>query len=88
MASYEVIFKPSVQKDLRLLPQSVVARIFRVVEELKNEPIPRRSIKVAGAGQLYRVQVGSYSVIYGVDKESKQVIIHYVRHRREVYRQL
>jgi mRNA interferase RelE/StbE len=88
MAPYKVIFKPSVQKDLRSLPQSVVARVFKVIEALKDEPIPRKSIKLAGAEQLYRARIGNYRVIYGVDKDNKQILIHYVRHRQDVYRQL
>ena len=87
MASYKVIFKPSVEKDVRSLPQAVVVRVFKLIEALKDEPIPRQSIKLAG-GQLYRVRVGNYRVIYGVDKDSKQIVIHYVRHRQDVYRQL
>ena len=88
MASYKVIFKPSVEKDVRSLPQAVVVRVFKLIEALKDEPIPRQSIKLAGADQLYRVRVGNYRVIYGVDKDSKQIVIHYVRHRQDVYRQL
>jgi mRNA interferase RelE/StbE len=65
-----------------------VARIFKHVEALKDAPFPRQSIKLAGAEQLYRVRIGNYRLIYGVDKDNKQVIVHYVRHRRDVYRQL
>ena len=88
MASYKIVFKPSVEKDLRSLPQSVVARVVKHIEALKDEPLPRQSIKLAGAELLYRIRIGDYRVIYGVDKEAKQVIVHYVRHRRDVYRQL
>ena len=51
MASYDIAFKPSVEKDLR----------FRV---------------------------GDYRIVYKVDTEARLVIVHYVRHRREVYRAL
>ena len=88
MASYRVIFKPSVEKDLRSLPQSVVTRIFKHIDALKDDPFPRLSIKLAGAEHLYRVRIGAYRMIYGVDKDSRQVIVHYVRHRRDVYRHL
>ena len=88
MASYKVVFRPSVEKDLRSLPREVIARVFKRVEVLKDDPIPRQSIKLAGAEQLYRIRIGDYRVIYGVDKEARQVIVHYVRHRRDVYRQL
>jgi mRNA interferase RelE/StbE len=88
MASYKVIFKSSVEKDLRSLPQSVVTRIFKHIDALKDDPFPRLSIKLAGAEQLYRVRIGDYRMIYGVDKDNRQVIVHYVRHRRDVYRHL
>jgi len=88
LASYKVTFKPSVEKDLRSLPQSVVTRIFKRIDALKENPFPRQSIKLAGAEQLYRVRIGDYRMIYGVDKNNRQVIVHYVRHRRDVYRQL
>jgi mRNA-degrading endonuclease RelE of RelBE toxin-antitoxin system len=32
--------------------------------------------------------VGDYRVVYGVDRGNRLVTIHYVRHRREVYRNL
>ena len=88
MASYKVIFKPSVEKDLRSLPRSLVTRIFKHIDALKNDPFPRQSIKLSGTEQLYRVRIGEYRMIYGVDKDSLQVIVHYVRHRKDVYRHL
>ncbi len=88
MASYKVVFKPSVEKDLRTLPKSVIERVFRRIELLGSNPFPRQSMKLAGAEQLYRVRVGDYRIVYGVDKKAKQVLVHYVRHRQDVYRQI
>ena len=53
MASYKVVFKPSVEKDLRPLPKSVIERVFRHIELLGSNPFPRQSMKLAGAEQLY-----------------------------------
>jgi mRNA interferase RelE/StbE len=88
MASYNVIFKPSVEKDLRSLPRPMVARVFERIEALRDDPSPRRSLKLAGAEELYRIRVADYRVIYAIDKDNQQVVIHYVRHRRDAYRQL
>jgi mRNA interferase RelE/StbE len=88
MAAYKLVFKPSVEKDMRSLSQSILTRIFKQIDALKDEPLPRQSIKLAGAEHLYRIRVGDYRVIYSIDQDLKQVTIHYVRHRREVYRQL
>jgi mRNA interferase RelE/StbE len=86
MASYKITFKPSVEKDLRALPKSVIARVLDHIQALANDPLPRQSIKLAGAEHLYRIRVGDYRIVYGVDNKAKQVIVHYVRHRPEVYR--
>jgi mRNA interferase RelE/StbE len=88
MASYSIDFKPSVERDLRPLPRSVVVRVMKYIEALRHDPVPRQSAKLAGAEQLYRMRVGDYRIVYGVDKGLKRVTVHYVRHRREVYRPL
>jgi len=86
MTSYNISFKPSVEKDLRPLSKPVVARVIEQIERLKTEPFPRQAIKLSGAERLYRIRVGDYRIVYEVDIKSRQVMIHYVRHRREAYR--
>jgi len=88
MASYSLLVKPSVEKDLRSLPKSVIKRVWAKMVALADDPTPGHSVKLAGAEALYRIRVGDYRVIYGVDHPSKQVIIHYVRHRKDAYRTL
>ena len=88
MASYKVVPKPSVEKDLRSLPKSTIVRVMKQIEELANEPFPRQTVKLTGGDDLYRIRVGDYRIVYGVDRVAKLVTIHYVRHRREVYRKL
>jgi mRNA interferase RelE/StbE len=88
MASYKVIQKPSVDKDLRSLPKAAIARVVKSFELLANEPFPRQALKLEGGEELYRLRVGDYRVVYAVDRTAKVVVVHYVRHRRNVYRKL
>ena len=88
MATYKVVFKPSVEKDLRPLPKPYLSRIWQKIQDLATNPLPYNSTKLTGAENLHRIRVGDYRVVYGIDHESHQVLIHYVRHRREVYRHL
>lgn len=88
MTAYDVIVKPSVEKDLRALPKQAVKRLLGRTDQLKEAPISRQCIKLAGAQNLYRVRVGEYRIIYGVDAKARLITIHYVRHRSEVYRPL
>ena len=67
MAAYELIVKPSVEKDLRGLPKSMLKRLLEWMDQLREAPFARQSIKLAGAQNLYRVRVGEYRIIYAVD---------------------
>jgi len=88
MDSYSINFKPSVEKDLRPLSKTLVSRVMKRIERLRTEPFPRQAIKLSGTERLYRIRVGDYRIVYEVDTQAREVTIHYVRHRREVYRAL
>ena len=85
---YSIDFKPSVEKDLRVLPKAIAARILERIETLRDIPLPRQTIKLSGAERLYRIRIGQYRIVYEVDMQSEQVTIYYVRHRKDVYRDL
>jgi mRNA interferase RelE/StbE len=85
MEPYKVVFKPSVEKDLRCLPHTVLTRVLSKIQELQVNPISRESVKISGAERFYRVRVGDYRVIYSIDRNEMTIIIHYVRHRRHAY---
>jgi mRNA interferase RelE/StbE len=58
------------------------------IEKLEKDPFPQQAIKLSGTERLYRIRVGDYRIVYKVDTQVKQIMVHYVRHRREVYRRL
>jgi len=88
MASYKVTLKPSVEKDLRSLSKSAIARVVKSLERLTEDPFPRQTLKLEGVEKLYRLRVGDYRVVYSVNQAPPEIIVHYVRHRRDVYRTL
>jgi mRNA interferase RelE/StbE len=85
MASYRLVFKRSVAKDLRALPNAGVARILKRIEALADDPTPPGSEKLSGQ-ERYRVRQGLYRIIYEVDGGRLVVTVVTVGHRREVYR--
>ncbi len=86
--SYTLQFKPSVEKDFKSLSKATLLRAFKQIIALQNEPRPHQSIKLSGMDYMYRLRIGDYRIVYEVDEKAKLVTIHYVRHRRDVYRQL
>ena len=86
MASFQIDFKRSVERDLRKIRPDLISNLLEEIEALANDPFPRRSLKLSGAERTYRLRVGTYRVIYEVDPGTETIIIHYIRHRREAYR--
>lgn len=86
MPKFEVLIKPSVEKDLRKLPTATVHHIFEAIEQLADAPCVPPDKKLTGSIRTWRHRVGDYRVIYELDASAGIVIIQYVRHRREVYR--
>lgn len=86
MALFRLDFKPSVEKDFRSLPKQATSRVWAKIEALASDPMPRGSVKLSGSECLHRIRVGNYRVVYSVDVDARQVLVHYVRHRREAYR--
>ena len=58
------------------------------IEYLATNPFPPQSIKLSSAEKLYRIRVSDYRIVYEVDAKARQIIIHYVRHRSDVYRRM
>ena len=85
MASYELVFKKSVAKDLRRLPQQDIRRVLERIRSLADDPRPFGCEKLSGL-ERYRVRVGVYRVIYEIRDRILLVVIVKVAHRGDVYR--
>lgn len=85
MASYELVFKKSVAKDLRGFPKQDVKRIMLRIRALADDPRPDGCEKLSGQ-ERYRVRQGSYRIVYAIEDARLIVLIVRVGHRRDVYR--
>jgi mRNA interferase RelE/StbE len=83
---YEAAFHPDVAKDLKRLDTSIRPRILSKIQWLLEhvEEMRHRPLTAQWEG-TYRLRVGDYRVIYGIDQEHRRIIIYAVGHRREVY---
>jgi mRNA interferase RelE/StbE len=85
MASYELVFKRSVAKDLRELPKADVKRILQRIRSLADDPRPSGCEKLSGH-ERYRVRQGVYRIVYEIDDHVLIVLVVKIGHRRDVYR--
>jgi mRNA interferase RelE/StbE len=84
MASYKLVFKKSVAKDLRSIPNKDVARLLQRMQKLQENPRPVGSEKLSGQ-ERYRIRQGVYRIIYEVCAEVLVVTVVKVAHRKHVY---
>lgn len=84
MAKYEVVFKRSVYKDLRTIPNADVERILARIRSLADHPRPDGSEKLSGQ-ERYRVRQGIYRIVYEIMDNRLIVTVVKVGHRGQVY---
>jgi mRNA interferase RelE/StbE len=77
MASYEVRWKRSAEKDLRKLDPHYIPQIIEAVESLANDPFGSQSRKLHGAEHTFRVRVRDYRVVYQADVKTKVITIYH-----------
>ncbi len=85
MASYKIVFKKSVAKDLRQIPKKDIQRILKRIDSLKEDPRSVGVEKLSG-DEKYRIRQGNYRILYMIEDEIITVTIVKVGHRRDVYR--
>jgi mRNA interferase RelE/StbE len=85
MASYSVLLKRSVLKDLGPVPARDRRRIMEWIGALAHDPRPRGCEKLS-ALERYRVRAGDYRIVYSIEDTQLVVWIVRVGHRRDIYR--
>ena len=85
MASYKILFKRSVAKDLGNIPNNDVQRNLKRIDRLADVPRPTGSEKLSGE-EKYRIRQGNYRILYTIEDEIVTVVIVRLGHRRDVHR--
>lgn len=85
MASYELVFRKSVAKDLRAFPARDVRRILERVRSLSGDPRPPGCEKLSGQ-ERYRLRQGNYRIVYEIADRRLLVTVVKIGHRRDIYR--
>jgi mRNA interferase RelE/StbE len=74
MASYRIVFKRSVAKDLRPIPNKDIQRILKRIDGLADDPRPAGAEKLSG-DEKYRIRQGTYRILYTIEDEIITVTI-------------
>jgi len=89
MAKFKLVFKKSVAKDLRSIPNKdlkrILQRILQRIESLCNDPRGEGCIRLS-AQERYRVRQGIYRIIYEIQDDELIIIVVKIAHRSNVYK--
>ena len=85
---YNLEWRPTALKELDRLDRPVRTRILRKVDALADDPRPPGVIRLAGAPDLWRIRIGNYRVVYGIEDDRLIVSIVRVASRGKVYRDI
>ncbi len=86
MASFKILFKKSVEKDLRGIDRTQIIKILMAIEKLAFSPFPSNSRQLVGGYKTFRLRVGNYRVIYFINEITSTIEVQRIAHRRDVYR--
>ena len=86
MAKYKLLFKKSVAKDLRNIPNKDVARILERIEALSINPKPKGVTKLTNQ-ERYRIRQGVYRILYEIKDIELIGLIIIFTHRKEAYKE-
>jgi mRNA interferase RelE/StbE len=85
MGKYKFVFRKSVARDLRSIPNRYLQNILSTIESLSEDPRPSGVEKLSGQDR-YRIRQGSYRIIYEINDDDVIVVVVKVGHRKDVYR--
>mgnify|MGYP005849332721 CR=1 FL=1 len=84
---YQVEFTSNAEADLARLDVPVAQRVLKRLRWLAEnfEAITPEALTGQWQG-VFKLRVGDYRVLYTCDKAQQKIVVHFVRHRREVYK--
>ncbi len=80
-----VFITKKAEKALDKLPDSIAKNIARDILKLEDNPYPLNSKKLKGENN-FRLRIGSYRVIYTLNKKNKAITILRIADRKTAYR--
>ncbi len=85
--SYEVTFHPRAERELDNVPRDVFLKIDVAIWALRENPRPFGVKKLEG--DIHRIRVGDWRIIYAIlDRESRVLILRVVRRTERTYKGL
>ena len=84
---HHVRFTPTALKDLERLSKPIAQRILTKIRWMADNFDSLTPEPLTGQWKgVYKLRVGDYRVLYTFSTAENSITVHFVRHRREVYK--
>lgn len=84
--TYQLVYTRRAVKDIRRLDANAKQRLKSTLEKYRDDPLFYAQRLINSEFGTYRFRIGDYRVIF--DIENDQIVILWVGHRREIYRNI
>jgi mRNA interferase RelE/StbE len=85
---HDIKVSPAAARQLKKVDGRVLSQIAAKIDSLAIEPRPHGCEKLSGYDDLYRVRVGDYRIVYGVEDRLVLIVVLKVGNRAEVYQRI
>lgn len=86
MRAFRIEFTPAAFRQLKGFHEKVRRRLALKIDSLASDPRPAGCAKLRGSGNIYRVRVGVYRILYQVRDEDLLILVVGIAHRSRAYR--
>ena len=84
--SYIVKLSRRAEKEVLKLDSASYGRIKTAIDGLCANPRPAGVRKLQGRDNDWRIRVGRFRVLYSIENADRQIVVHRVTDRKDVYR--
>jgi mRNA-degrading endonuclease RelE of RelBE toxin-antitoxin system len=84
---FQLSFTARAEDDLSRLNRPMAQRVLKKMRWLADSFNTITPERLAGPWRdVFKLRVGDYRVLYTCNRKKQEIIIHFIRHRREVYK--
>lgn len=86
--AYAIRIAPAAGRQLRKLAPAERQRIVSHIDSLADDPRPDGCKKLKGPGNLYRIRVGHFRIVYRIEEDELIVLVAALGNRRDIYEEI
>ena len=85
--THDIALTRKAETDLRRLDSAIARRVIAKLQWLaENVEAIKHEVLTGSLQGLFKLRVGDYRILYTCEALNRRIVVHFIRHRREVYK--